>query len=726
MPVPVPLRTVAALIGFTAVVAQVVLMREFIVVFYGNELSLGLILASWLLWTAAGSGVGGRLLARWRRPRIAVAALEATLAIAFPLTIWAVRATRSLFGALPGEALGPGAMVAGSLAALSAFCFASGALFAAVARMYSPAAVYLFEAAGSAAGGLVAAFALIPYLSPFWIAAVLAVLNLAGAAWLAPRFRVAAAALAALFVVLAPRLEALSLHSLWQGLDVIATRNSRYGNIAVAEMGGSRGLYENGLPVANTTDQAAAEEAVHFALLEHPAPRSLLLIGGGVNGSLREALRHSTIERADYVELDPAIIETAARYFPSEWAPIAKDPRVRVHNLDGRLFLRSSRDSFDVIIVNLPDPQTAQLNRFYTAEFFREAARRLAPGGVFSFQVSGAENYISPELGAFLRCIHRTLGEVFPEVCTIPGETVHFIASTRALTTDPAQLIARLRARGLKTMYVSQSFLPFRMRPERVAAIEAAARPLPDTPMNRDSAPIAYYFDNVLWSVRFHPASGRWFQTLARVPFWPLAAGAAALGFLLLAPFVKYPGAAAASCTAATGFTIIGLELLLLIAFQTVYGYVYYQLAILIAAFMGGMAVGSWAGMRSSRLATVQLIVTFAPLLLYAAIASRLPFSALALGCGFLGGFQFAVASSVYFARSSRKRSGTLYALDLVGACAGGLLASAWLVPVFGLLKTAALMAAVNLAPTALAAAKGRENRGEYTHCRFEGDHAAG
>jgi spermidine synthase len=708
MPVPVPLRPVAALIGFTAVVAQVVLLREFIVVFYGNELSLGLILASWLLWTAAGSGLGGRLAARRKRPRTAVAALEATLAIAFPLTIWAVRATRDVYGALPGEALGPGAMIAGSLAALSVFCFASGALFATVARMYSPAAVYLFEAAGSAVGGLVAAFALIPYLSPFWIAVAVAVLNLAAAAWLSPRFRVAAAALGVAFVILAPRLEALSLRSLWRGLDVLATRNSPYGNIAVVAMGGSRGLYENGLPVANTTDQAAPEEAVHFALLEHPAPRSLLLIGGGVNGSLREAVRHPTVERADYVELDPAVIEAAARYFPDEWAPIAKDPRVHVHNVDGRLFLKASRDSFDVIIVNLPDPQTAQLNRFYTAEFFREAARRLAPGGVFSFQLSGAENYISPELGAFLRCIRRTLGEAFPEVRAIPGETVHFVASTRALTTDPAQLIARLRARGLKTMYVSGSQLPFRMMPERVAAIEAASRPLPDTPVNRDFAPIAYYFDNVLWSVRFHPAAGRWFQSLASVPFWPLAAGVAALGFILLAPFARRPGAAAASCTAATGFTIIGLEVLLLIAFQTIYGYVYYQLAILIAAFMAGMALGSWAGMRSSRLAMAQLIVASAPLLLYLAIAGRLPFPTLAVGCGFLGGFQFAVASSVYFARSSRKRSGTLYALDLAGACAGGLLVSAWLVPVFGLLKTAALIAAVNLAPAALATAKNR------------------
>jgi hypothetical protein len=62
------LRGVLVLIGFTAVIAQVVLMRELMVVFYGNEMSLGWMLASWLLWTAIGSSDLGRLVTRVRQP----------------------------------------------------------------------------------------------------------------------------------------------------------------------------------------------------------------------------------------------------------------------------------------------------------------------------------------------------------------------------------------------------------------------------------------------------------------------------------------------------------------------------------------------------------------------------------------------------------------------------------------------------------------------------------
>jgi len=104
---------------------------------------------------------------------------------------------------------------------------------------------------------------------------------------------------------------------------------------------------------------------------------------------------------------------------------------VRVHVTDGRLFLKTTASTFDVIIVNLPDPQTAQLNRFYTLEFFQEAARKLTGSGVLALRLTAAEDYISPELAAFLGSIHKTLHAVFPEVTAIPGETVHFFGARR-------------------------------------------------------------------------------------------------------------------------------------------------------------------------------------------------------------------------------------------------------------------------------------------------------
>ena len=128
------LRGILALIGFTSVVAQVVLMRELMVAFYGNEISLGLMLACWLLWTAVGSGLLSRIGAG-AAPRYTLAALEGTVALAFPLAIAAVRESRPLLEHASGELLGFGSMFLTAFVALGLFCPFSGWLFAAGSRM---------------------------------------------------------------------------------------------------------------------------------------------------------------------------------------------------------------------------------------------------------------------------------------------------------------------------------------------------------------------------------------------------------------------------------------------------------------------------------------------------------------------------------------------------------------------------------------------------------------
>jgi spermidine synthase len=702
-------------------------MRELMVVFYGNEISLGLMLGSWLFWTAAGSGIAGRLAARTREPRRLMAGLEALVAVALPASILAVRASKAVLETVPGESLGPGPMLLGSLATLSVFCVLSGALFATGSRLYADQAVtstgeatgsvYLLEAVGSAAGGVLAGLVLVRTVAPLEIALGLCLLNLLAAAGIIIRARfargAAMVALAGMAVLLAlpsgvPRLETVSLERFWRGFHLVANRNSIYGNLAVVRSEGASSLYENGLNLFNVPDPAAAEEAVHYALLEHPLPRSLLLIGGGVNGSLAEALKHASLERIDYVELDPAILDLF---------PIESDPRVRVHVTDGRLFLKTTASTFDVIIVNLPDPQTAQLNRFYTLEFFREAARKLTGSGILALRLTAAEDYISPELAAFLRSIYKTLRAIFPEVAAIPGETVHFFGARRSgvLAKGSEELLARLRARRLETSYVREYYIPFRMMPDRMADLERQIQPRPETPVNRDFAPVAYYFDVALWSSRFNHGYRDLFRAMAGVSFRWLA-GAVGVLLLMLVAKRRRPRTAAACCTAAMGFTLIGLEMLLLLAFQAIYGYVYQQLALMIAAFMAGMALGSWLALRAPALRGMRTLVflqigaAIAPLLLCAVFEAvtqvnrgQAAFPVLALFCGMLGGCEFPVASRIFFSSGRGRNLGTLYALDLAGSCLGAVLFSVYLIPVFGFLKTAVLAAMVGLAPAAMA-----------------------
>jgi spermidine synthase len=614
----------------------------------------------------------------------------------------------------------------------------------AVSARVATSSAYLLEAVGSGLGGIVASILLLRFLDSFQIATIVAILNLCMAAVLllrASRRRLAALTVAAALCAIplvkfaAPSLDRSSQARLWQGFHLVASHDSIYGNLTVTGTGNLRSIYQNGVILANAPDQNAAEEAVDYALLESTAPRRVLMIGGGVNGSIAEALKHPTVQRIDYVELDPALIEMARQFFPVQSALVVSDPRVHLHTADGRYYLRTTGDRFDVIVLNLPDPQTAQLNRFYTVEFFRSARDHLAPGGLLALQLRSSEETISPDLAEFLRCIRRTLQQVFPQVVAIPGDTIHFFAAMQpdVLTDNPQTLIARLRERNLHTQYVREYLLPFRMMPDRMAQVDEQLRPLASTPVNRDFAPIAYYFDIVLWSTQFKQGQSNWFRGAARIGF-PRVVAAVVVPLLLAAVLLASVGtrerrarSAAVYCAAATGFTLIALQIFLLLAFQSIYGYVYYQLAILIGLCMAGIAFGSWLSIRrtpvSDRspcrvMALTQLLLAIsAPALIFAVamlarisgvattwLAAQLVFPALAALSGMLGGYQFPIATQIYLRdRNSRSRLGALYAIDLLGGCAGALLVSSYFIPVFGFWKTAWLSAAINLVAALLA-----------------------
>lgn len=746
---PLAVRVALLTLGFIPVVAQIVLMRELMVVFCGNEASFGILLATWLLCTAVGASVVGRWLPF--SPRVLVAALQVTLALALPASVVLARCSRALLPITPGELLGPGAILILSFVSLSAFCVLSGWLFAAGSQLYSreasvgmagaTGAAYLFDAAGSAGGGLLASILLIRFCSDLQLAIVVSMVSLASAALLAGRSAPQRILLCAIVGVLAagalhasPRWDAASLGRLWLGSRLIATRSSMYGNLAIVETEGTSSLYENGLIAFTAKDQAAAEESVHFALLQHPSPARVLLIGGGVNGSLAQVLKHASVEHVDYVELDPQVIAMAHDYFP-EVRPSMADSRVRVHSMDGRFFLKNSAQTYDAIVVNLPDPVTAQLNRFYTREFFAEAAAKLRPGGVFSFSVHGSENYVGPELAEFLRCLNRTLRQVFAAVAIVPGDTVHFSASASEATLawDAAQMLDRLRARRLDTLYVSEYYLPFRMSPERMEQLREQVRPGPKTRVNSDFSPVAYYFGIALWSARFRADLRAGFFTLAQLPFNRL------LAFVLLGTVSivlaclrgaahRRRRAAAGYCVAATGMTLMSVEMLLLLGFQAIYGYLYYQLAVVVAGFMTGMALGSWGSQQPAgrpsmdKLVMIQMLAAGLPLLVYVSLlgfsrwagSTLTPlvvaaFPLLATACGFLGGYQFRAASRAYHDTENSGSRGGLYGLDLLGAAVGALVVGTYLVPVFGVAKTATVIAWMNVPPAMLAFASRRE-----------------
>ncbi|MFQ6059316.1 MAG: hypothetical protein ACE5MB_10620 [Anaerolineae bacterium] len=742
------MRLAIATLGFTSIIGQVVLMRELVAVFYGNELVFGLILAAWLIWGAVGSWGLGRLADRYELGAGAFTAGLALAALLLPFEIALTRAIRTLLGITPGAFASFGAMVWAILLILGPLCVLLGFQFTLGSRLLAQwggtiGRAYVYEGWGAALGGALFSFLIVRFLNPFQIALGVGAVNLAVAGGISGELRVVSGGrFPRLPLVLLSSLLLLSLalplggwlHQAtlsWQWRDLLFAQDSIYGRLVVTGRDSQRVFFENGL-IMFETQSTFPEEVVHFPLLEHPDPGSVLLIGGGAGGDLREILKHPVAE-VHYVELDPLVIQAAEAYLAPRDRAVFDDPRVTLAYLDGRLYVKRSPRRFDVIIVDLPEPYTGQLNRFYTREFFEEVRAILNEGGILSLGLPSAENYWSPELARRNGSVFHTLRSVFPSILALPGDHNFFLASAAPLTNDPRVLIQRLRQRGIETRWVNEPYIEYIFTTDR---FELVRRNLEEalSKLNRDLVPICYYYNMVLWLSLFYSGLREGFYATSLFSLWWLV-----VPLVLLVAFLRWRRFyAIPALIGFTGFAEMTIEVVVLLAFQALHGYVYHEVSLIVAAFMVGLAAGGAAmnallgrmggGLRALRvLMLVQgVMVLYAlslPMALTRIAAWAYPF--LTLLAGFLGGFDFPLAAELTrlgglprllaarpqpLAVTSQQEpiegisrvAGLIYGMDLVGACLGALLGSALFIPVLGIPQTCYAVAILSLAGLAL------------------------
>ena len=681
------------LLGFLAASFQIYLLREFAAEFYGNELIFGLFLGSWLLWGGLGS-----LVRPARRRTAGVSGLAGLYGLAiglFFIGLAGLRFSHKLLDILPAELTGLAPALGAALLLSLVLSFPLGRGFVLNAGLHGGdvATVYILESAGAAAAGLLVHFGLIPRFSN-WQGAALVGGAAAIVVFLAMkpgRWKPLLAGVAVLAAALAG-LDRPAREAAWKPLRLVAARDTRYGKLEVIRTEEQLTFFDNGLAVFSHPDEGEAEESIHFALLQRQGPRRVLLIGGGISGGAAEALKYPEV-RVDCVELDPAVIRITYKYLSGPMRAALTNPRVRIIASDGRSFLESSLDPYDAILLNLPEPATAQINRYYTREFFLHVRRKLAPGGVFGFVLPSSENYISDALGQFLSSIAATLRDVFPEVLAVPGGNCVFLASDTPLTIEAGRLSAEVGRLGLDVRFVAPAMLRARLDPARIEQLAGKVSG-PGARINRDLVPVSYYFHAVLWAGQFRGFESRFLHAAAAVaPFWLLDAPLAlfALGLLFLALLRRRTPARSLVPVAVMGFTSIAVEVAVFVAFQANFGVVYGKIPLLLATFMAGLTIGSLAARARKRPPGSELAVIQGAFVLLIVIASRslsgaggeaVPF-ALIFGFGALGGGLFVSANRRLLLE--RPHPGLGYGVDLLASFAGVVLASGLIIPLFGI-----------------------------------------
>lgn len=661
-------------LGFTSLLWQTLLLRELVVSFYGNEFFVGIVLALWLFWTAVGSFLSGKVKVD---PRRSLVILHLFISLFFISSIFIIRSFK-IPGTTAGEVPDFFASLIFVALILAPVGLTLGSIFTLGTKVWGRASTaYFWETLGFLVAGLAFNF-----------------------------FLVTAPALPRRWEFLTQR---------WRFPNLVEVENSRYGQIAVTKTGEQYNFYESGLLVGSNRDIPAAEFLVHPVLVHHPGPRRILLIGGGWNGVLAEILKYPAVEKIDYVELDPRFLTLVEKYLSGDLKQAFNDPRVQKHLVDGRYFLKHVNETYDAVLFNLPNPSTALLNRFYTRECFEEVKKIIQPSpldrleatpsevegsGVFALSLSTPTDYLSEETENLLASVFKTLNQEFPQTKILAEEGVVFLAG------DPAP--RRVRGEGLEveTKFLTDEELEYRLTSDKNERVQKLLAENETAKINSDFYPAAYFYQTLFWQTKFGFLFPKILAGLQSPGVWGV------LGLLLVVVLFARPGlanpmTAAVLAVGLGGLTLMATEIILLFLFQTVLGFVYSKIALLMALILGGVAVGNRLGKKGYKrfkgdkgckgwlLATQVLIVLYLFFLLktISLLESEIVFYLLGIMIGVLVGVIFPLASRLV----GEGRGGVLYAADLAGSFFGALLPSLFLIPLLGIARTVSLLMVLNL-----------------------------
>ncbi|MFZ2633820.1 MAG: hypothetical protein WA081_05610 [Desulfosalsimonadaceae bacterium] len=389
------IRHIIIATGISSVATQLLTIREFLSQFNGNEFVVALILFNWLFL-----GGIGTMLAGFAGSRASVRDLYRVslgLALMPPVMLLAIRKSVDILF-IHGSAIGFYPTLFHTLVSIAPYCLVLGfalpfslIVLRTLIPDYPGTKVYIFDNMGDISGGVLFSFVLVFLATPLQ-AVFIAQIPLLLAAYrlyvfsYGKNFALFAAIMAVLAVLTAGIL--MERPSLSPETGTLADyRESPYGRIQIIQQAEQTTLVQNGRPVSFSQNMISAEEAVHFPLAQVEHVRRILMISAE-SRMMTEALKYRP-QAIDYVEIDPFIMAAQFRFGLLHHHPL-------VHEIaeDGRAFLQKTSHRYDAIILNLPEPDTFQINRFYTEEFFWLARQHLSPGGVLSFAVKGFDSYL--------------------------------------------------------------------------------------------------------------------------------------------------------------------------------------------------------------------------------------------------------------------------------------------------------------------------------------------
>ncbi len=722
--------------GLFTIVAQTLLFREFVTAFEGNDISVGVFFGSWFLWV----GLGAMLVRRWGRlAQVLLRNVELLFLIYIPalaIQLILILNVRELAGLASYDLMSVQAMVLWSLIVNAPVSLVTGLLFPLACRWieqtqtFPVSRVYILEAVGSFLGGIAVTVLLTLHVDMvrvlFIIAIALAASVLVSSRASSSRRTTQGVSLtfAALFVLgliggtdghLAQQMRLLKWAKLlprdaYRGAVQTAQAEYLYG-----EYQGQWVVVRDGAACEALPDEAAGQAAA-IALCQKPDAKRVLVLGSGL-GLCGRFLSLPHVERVAWAHADSEYVAPVHGCMPVQFQ--IRDDRFQPITEELRPYLASTRDRYDLVVLNLPDVTNSASNRYFTVESLERIKAALAPGGVVSVSVAGGENVMGAELAALGASVKLTLEKVFAHLVLVPGDETWLLASDApTLSGDPATLRDRFAAvKGAERIFPPAGLLSIYL-PDRTAQAMATYEKvdLPaDLLVNRDAHPLTHLYSLLLAARQSGASVTRLVTLLTLAGLWPFLAGI--LVFVALRTWSMTrprsegrPSFDGSFLVFSTGWVGIAVVIILMYLYETRFGSLYLHVGLISSLFMVGLTLGAVligqlikTGTRRSASLRLGLIVVHA--LVLAAIAGGLArwpaghglFAAIFVLCGLCcGGYWPLAAAGLTAAGFHPGEAGSrLETADHLGACVGGLAASLLMLPSLG--TATALLALIGL-----------------------------
>jgi len=565
-------------IGLVALMAQTWLFRELLTVFDGNELTVGIFLASWLFWLALGAACGVRWFRRWRPGYgmlvVLLPVLAGQLILFQHLREWA---GLPYFAALPvGTLVGltwlanaPTALIAGAL-----FTLAVGWRDKTAGPVVGNA--YVVEAIGSMIGALVitAGFLLLTGRDCPWPGAA--------AQW-------------------QRQLPGGCYDGSWMTAQAVYS----YG-----EYQGSRLVISGGTTIECLPDREDSQRAAVAALAQQPKPGRVLLIGTGETALVQELTGLPEVREVVWLAPDPEYPAAALSRLAGDWHPPAG--KLTVPGVDITAYLRNHKEKFDLVLVRLTAPVSLAATRWFSADFYAQLRQRLNSDGILGVGFPGGENFIGPELAMIGATLLNTLERQFPAVVLQSGETACFWCGDQGrVTLDLRQLRQRLESTSLgregRSGWLALLYDRFRTGFQMAAYRRAQTADAAVWQWQDRRCPALF-----LYSMLFYwkknggiNMTGAIMKNLTTIRKGILGVGTAAFG-LGLAGLLGVGASGRGRrvgrwlLVAMAAATVMALDILSLLRFQFDHGSIFLYFGLANAVFMAGLAWGGYEAVKRS------------------------------------------------------------------------------------------------------------------------------